>query len=121
MFWKIRKTKLLCLRNISFFKEGKELLHHSPLIHSANIVYITFEDQKNREKFNMVHQHMSKDQALCYPVKSWASIVSRIAKYPELTQNTSVNFFLIGKKLYLFTNKNIVDALRKAVKSLGEK
>ena len=55
-----RKTKLLQVKIFCFFLKGKELTHSSPSLPLADIISITFEDQKNREKFEMVvHLHKS--------------------------------------------------------------
>ncbi len=115
-----RKTKLLKLRNIRFFKKGKELPHSHPSLESAEIVAITFEDQKNREKFETVHLSKSDDSLLC-PVKAWAATVKRIHNYPGSTRNTPVNTFLIGKKFYQFSSKDACDSLRSEAGKIGEK
>ena len=43
-----RKTKLLCVRNIRFFRDTNEIKRTDPnLTTTANTVQITFEFQKN--------------------------------------------------------------------------
>ncbi len=115
-----RKMKLLKMKNICFFKKGKELPHSHPSLESAEIVAITFEDQKNREKFETIHLSKLDDSLLC-PVKSWASTIRHIHKYPGSTRNTPVDMFLIGKKFYQFSSKDATDALRKEAGKIGEK
>jgi hypothetical protein len=42
-----RRPKLLCLRNLRFFKGNRELRHDSPYLENADTVSVTFEFQKN--------------------------------------------------------------------------
>lgn len=116
-----RKTKLLCLRNINFYKKGSvaPIDTKSPTIEAeADMVSITFEDQKNREKLETVTNHKSGDKTLC-PVLAWQKIVKRIQSYPESNQDTPVNvFYRNGKRQYI-TNTNVLIELRKAVKNIG--
>ena len=115
-----RKTKLLRIRNVRFFKCGKNVTHSSPSLSSSDIVSITFEDQKNREKFDTVNLHRSEDEVLC-PVKAWASTIKRLWSYPKTSKNTPVNLFLSKNKLYEISSKKIIDTLQKAVTEIGEK
>jgi hypothetical protein len=76
-----RKTKLLTLKNIRFFK-GRRLIHfEDPLLHYADCVSITFEQQKRDTKNDVITQHRSDDPILC-PLKIWANIIRWINKYP---------------------------------------
>ena len=116
---KDKKTKLLCVRNFRFFKNNKELNIHSSDLESADIVSITFEDQKNGEKFDTVNLQSSKDPVL-NPVVAWATTIKRIVNYPGSTMNTQINSYLIGKKFYSFTAKNAIDSLRSTVRLQGK-
>jgi hypothetical protein len=113
-----RKTKLLALRNIRFFK-GRRLLDHTDrLLHLADCVSITFELQKKETKNDIITQHKSSDPTLC-PVKIWAKIVRRISTYPSSTINTTVNTFSFSdKKIHLFTGTELLKCLRLAASSL---
>ena len=62
----------------------------------AEIVSITFEDQKNGDKFDTVNLQ-SSDDVLLYPVKAWANTISRISNYPGSTRDTPVNIYMCGK------------------------
>jgi hypothetical protein len=117
---KDKKTKLLCLRNFRFYKDNLELDLRSKNLASADLVSITFEDQKNGDKFDTVNLQNSKDDVL-NPVKAWANTITRIINSPGATKNTSVNVYLIGKRFYKITAKNAIDALRDAVQKKGEK
>ena len=85
-----RQTKLLCLRNIAFIKEGNILSHTSPRLNLADCVSITFERQKNDRKEDTVTQWRTSDTILC-PVKLWASIVTRILSYKGTNNDSPVS------------------------------
>ena len=88
-----RRTKLLQLQNIRFFKNNKELKHNDPHLGSADTVSITFYFQKNDQRDDTVTMWRTSDPTLC-PVKTWAKIVKRIWSYPDATWESSVNLFL---------------------------
>jgi hypothetical protein len=73
----LRKTKLVTLQNIRFFKRKRVLIHSDNHLHKADCVSITFEFQKRDTKGDIITQHRSKDSLLC-PVKIWAKIVKRL-------------------------------------------
>ena len=116
---KDKKTKLLCVKNFRFYLNDEELDLHSANLASAEIVSITFEDQKNGEKFDTVNLQNSNDKVL-NPVVAWAKTITRIMKSPGSTTNTTINSYLIGKKFYAVTVKNAINALREAVSKKGE-
>jgi hypothetical protein len=116
---KDKKTKLLCLRNFRFFLNNQELDLQSDLLQNADLVSITFEDQKNGQKFDTVNLQTSKDKLL-NPVVAWAKTTRRIMNYPGTSRNTSINFYLIEKSPYFFTDKIVIQTLRLAVKKIGE-
>ncbi len=60
-----RRTKLLCLQNIRFFKDGHFILAPSADLQSADSVAITFEMQKNDSKFDTVIHGQTDDPVLC--------------------------------------------------------
>jgi hypothetical protein len=57
-----RWTKLLCLQNIRFFKDGHLILAPSIDLELADSVAITFEMQKNNSKY---HSDSQMDRQLC--------------------------------------------------------
>jgi len=69
-----RKTKLLAVKNIRFFKGNHQLSHSDPALPFADCVLITFEQQKRDTKNDIITQHQSGDKLLC-PVCILASIV----------------------------------------------
>ena len=116
---KDKKTKLLCVRNFRFYLNNKELDHFDPNLAKAEIISITFEDQKNGDKFETVNLQNSSDPIL-NPVVAWATTITRIVKSPGSTKDTPINSYLIGKKFYSITAKNAINALRIAVSSKDE-
>jgi hypothetical protein len=77
-----RKTKLLQLNNICFYKGQRQLLHSDTELPNTDCVSITFEEQKRDTKNDTITQHHSGNSLLC-PVRVWASIVQRISSYPN--------------------------------------
>jgi hypothetical protein len=53
------QTGILKLRNMRFFKDGKQVHAPSPDLHLADSVSLKFETQKNQEKFDMVMLYRS--------------------------------------------------------------
>jgi hypothetical protein len=66
-----RCTKLLCLQNIRFFKGGHLILAPSADLESADSMAITFEMQKNDNKFDTVIHSWTDNPVLC-PIFQWA-------------------------------------------------
>ena len=73
---KERKTKPMCLRNINFLNSsGGSIPQKSKAIFSAHAVSITFEEQKNGEKWDRSTQDATVDPLL-NPVRVAAELVS---------------------------------------------
>ena len=85
----IKRTKLLCLRNIRFFKDGRLLSTPSANLAFADCVAVTFEMQKNEEKNEKIIHGRTDDPVLC-PVKQWVLLVNLIWSYQGTTENTPV-------------------------------
>lgn len=115
-----RKTKLLELRNVRFFKGNTQIPHSSPALSSADFVSITFELQKRDTKDDIISQHRSGDKLLC-PVKVWAAIVQRIRAYHQSSPSSTVNTFQFpgDGKLHAFTGAELLKRLRFATTSIG--
>jgi hypothetical protein len=115
-----RKTKLLVLKNIRFFKGNTLILHSDNSISSADCVSITFEFQKQETKNNTITQHRSGDDLLC-PVRVWASIVTRIRSYKKSNSLTTVNTFQFPgeSKFHTFTGAELLKRLRIATSAIG--
>jgi hypothetical protein len=114
-----RKTKLLTVKNIRFFKGKRCLNHRDPLLHMADCVSITFEFQKKDSKNDIISQHRSGDHILC-PVRVWASIIRRLISYSTTTKDTTVNTYLLpNNKLHLFSGKELLHRIRLATTAIG--
>ena len=115
-----RRTDILRLRCIRFFKDGVQLRHDSPRLEFADCVSVTFEKQKKDERNDTTTQIATDDSLLC-PVKQWAAIVKRIWTYPGTTYDTKVSTVLREGVISHITSKMMIDALRDAAESYGLK
>eukprot|EP00956_Cyclotella_meneghiniana_P025476 scaffold53298_cov92-Cyclotella_meneghiniana.AAC.1 len=113
-----RRTDILRLRNIRFFRNGVELPHSHPQLETAEVVSITFEKQKKDEKMDTVNQLASGDAILC-PKYAWASLVKRIRSYPGTNDDTPVSTVLVNGRLTHVTSKILIDALEGAIEAVG--
>ena len=116
-----KRTKLLTINNISFFKNG-QILHrqtHSHLLHTADSVAVTFETQKNERKFDTITQWRTDHPVLC-PVKQWAAIITRISSYPGSSDDTPVSAVWRHNTIEHITSDDVITTLRDAVKAYGE-
>ena len=114
-----RRTDVLRLRNVRFFKKGRELDHNNPWLEYAECVSITFEWQKKDERMDTVTQMASGDVLLC-PVRQMAAAIRRIRGYPGATDETPISAVWRYGRIEHITSKEMVSALRAAVASIGE-
>jgi hypothetical protein len=115
----VRRTKLLCLENLRFTRDKKELPLNHPELHLADTISITFYFQKNDERDAVVTQHHTHDPELC-PVRLWAAIAKRILSYPGTDHKTSVNTYMHRGKLSEVSSKMMLTHLRAVVIHVGE-
>lgn len=115
-----RKTKILCIKNIRFFNNNSEVDHSSQILEDSSSVSVTFEDQKNREKFETITMYTNDDKVL-NPVRAWSNIVKRVLSYPKASKNSQVNLFLLDNKHFHISSKNVLTALRSTVRTIGSK
>lgn len=114
-----RKTKILCLRNIRFFKGTQLVQHSNQNLHLADTVSITFEAQKRDTKNDTITQHHTSDPILCL-IKTWAKIIKCILRYPSTLSITAVNTFLSPNgKLIQFTGQQLLKRLCLAAEAIG--
>ena len=85
----MKRTKLFCLRNIRFFKDGQLLPALSDNLEFANSIAVPFEMQKNDKKHETIIHGQTDNPVLC-PDKSWTQLVNRILTYLGTTVKTSV-------------------------------
>jgi hypothetical protein len=69
-----RRTEILRLRNLCFFKNSCLVKHNDPSLEYADCLNVTFEMQKKDEKNDTTTQMASGDITLC-PVQAAAAIV----------------------------------------------
>ena len=117
----LRRTAILCIRNIRFLSDGKDLPLDHPLLELeyAGCVSITFEFQKKDERMDTVTQLFSGDDVLC-PVRQWAAIVRRVLSYPGANLDTPVLAVWRNDKIEHISSVEMVQALRAAVVAVGE-
>ena len=85
-----RRTNILRLRCLRFFKDGRELQHSDPYLEYTDCVSITIEWQ-NKDERNDTVTHLASEHILLCPVRKWAELVKRIRKYPGSTGDTPVS------------------------------
>ena len=114
-----RKTKLLRVKNVKFFNNTTELSkHQKDLSTKATTVQITFEFQKNRQKFQSISMHAIEED-FC-PVKIWSRIIQRILSYPKGSYESPVNLVRSNRKYDYIKSRQVRMSLRSTVKSIGE-
>jgi hypothetical protein len=114
-----RRTKLLCLKNIRFFKKGHLISAPSADLEFADSVAVTFEMQKNDSKFDTVIHGRTDDPVLC-PVLQWARLVNRIWSYEGTTDSTPIcTFQRSGRRVDKISSSQILLRLRAAARSVG--
>jgi len=116
----IRKTKLLRLKNVRFFKQKRELdkVNNTNELLNSTTISITFESQKNNEKDDIITMHANSKE-LC-PVKAWGTIVSRVLSYPGTSLHSPVNTILVGKQMALLNDKEAIKHIRATVATIGK-
>ena len=114
-----RKTKLLSLRNIQFFKDNKKIqrVRKNYELLQASSLSITFISQKNDEKDQTITMH--RNGAKLCPVRIWAGLVLRVLQYPGGSLDLPANTISIQNKTILITSKEILDHIRATVTVLG--
>jgi hypothetical protein len=114
-----RRTKLLEVQNIRFYRNRQEMPHNHPELHLADCVNITFYYQKNEERDAQVTQHRTGDSVLC-PVHSWATIIRRILSYAGTGPSTPVNVYQNSAgDLCQLSSKTVLLNLRAVARSMG--
>jgi hypothetical protein len=114
-----RQTNILKFHNIRFFKDEKQVHAPSPDLHLVDSVFLTFEAQKNQEKFYMVTHSSTSHEFLC-PVKQWAAVVTRILSYPGATIDTLVSAIWRYNNIKNLTSNILIDAVCNAVVAVRE-
>jgi len=111
-------TKLLCLHNIRFFKDGCLLATPSVNLEFADSVAVTFKMQKNEQKHETII-HGRTDYPVLHPIKQWALLVNRIWSYQGTTENTSVCTVWRHDSREQITSRQVITSLRAACATIG--
>ena len=114
-----KKTDILKLKDIRFFKDGSDLDHNNPHLEHADSVSLTFGNQKNGIKDDTV-THQRKGDTLFCPVRILAKITKRIRNYEGSSDNTPISAIWRNKKLNHITSKEMTIALQNAVETYGQ-
>jgi len=114
-----RRTKILRLRNVRFFRGVDQLGHDHRELEFADCVALTFERQKKDKKMDTVTLMASQDARLC-TVRAAAAIVRRIRKCPGLSQDSPISTVIVNGHLEEVTSTHMIHALRDAVGVIGE-
>ena len=114
-----RRTKLLRLRNIQFYRGRRRMCHNDRSLLSADSVSVTIEFQKNDERDVTITQHCTHDATLC-PVRAWAALVKRVLGHPSTNSDTPVNAFVVNGVLKYIPATRIVDKIRASATVIGE-
>ena len=121
-----RRTKLLCVRNISFFDENnRDISKNTLILHQAASVTLTFEFQKRDVRNAIILHQRSNDlqgEGEMCPVKAAAAIVQRryIQYTPSKFQDTQINLDRSGDMLYTIPSTTFLQRIRLIVDSLGQ-
>jgi len=114
-----RRTDILRLRNLRFFKDGKLIEHDDPHLEFLDCIALTFEMQKKDEKNDTVTHKASGDMNMC-PVRMAASIVRRIRSYKGADDNTPISAFWRFNRIDHVTSAQVIAAMKDAVIAIGE-
>ena len=116
-----RRTKLLKVHNFRFFSLNDELDKEKDNLESASSVCITFEEQKNGEKFESVTLHCTIDKLLC-PVKASARVITRLRRTTSKQdiKNLGINSYFSEAEKVEITSHHAIVMLKKTVETIGE-
>lgn len=108
------RTKILTIGDITFLDKKHKIINQQQpnLITKARYVTITFRNQKNGHK-NAKRTHGRTDNKTLCPVRSWASVITRI-RTRQTNDSTPVSFFWDDNKNTngFFKQSNVIDVLR---------
>ena len=117
-----RKTRIIEVGNIQFYKGRRALSHRDPLLADADTVTITFVLQKNNVKYDSITQWACDPNELLCPVKRWARLAQRVRSYTGCTDSTPVNIHInaLTGAVEEISSYEIVKALHSAASSFGK-
>ena len=113
-----RRTDVLSLGCIRFFKDGRKLHHNDPYLEYADCVSITFEWQRKDKRNDTITQLASEHISL-YPQRQWEALAKRIRSYPEAIDDTPVSAVWRNNRMEHITSVKMTAALRDATIAIG--
>ena len=115
-----KQTKILCLRNFTFKKDGRVEDLLSPSLEDADLIIVTFEFQKNDKRNQLVHMYKTIDPVL-NPVKAWAITIQRILRtVPDASKDTRICSFQDKDGTIDIEGNEVRAKLRSIVDLIGE-
>ncbi|KAL3811131.1 hypothetical protein ACHAXA_005942 [Cyclostephanos tholiformis] len=114
-----RRTDILRVRNLRFFRDGKLIEHSDPHLEFSDCISITFEMQKKDEKNDTITQQASGAVSMC-PVRMATAIVRRIRSYKGLDNNTPISAFWRFNRIDHDTSAQVIAAMKDAITAIGE-
>lgn len=114
-----RRTKLLCVQDFRFFLNKTEIpsQDHDQL-HLADIISITFQDQKNGEKAETITLTRTNDPIAC-PVTQAAAIIRRILSIPGTGPTSPINTYASKGIVFALSSSTALDRLRRKARNIG--
>ena len=115
-----KRTKIIIVKNVRFFRGGSEISHDRPTVQSADFVCVTFEDQKNRRKLQTRTQRRNGQPVLC-PVLAWSKIIKRVRGLPGSTDDSPVcSVSQSSTTIGLIRSHQVQQAIRMAGRLIGQ-
>ena len=114
-----QRTSTIKVENIRFYQHKQLVPTCSPDLDLSDAVLITFVDQKNSRKYDIVAMHKST-HAIHNPVLAWANTVHRFMSYPGFDQTWTVDTWFNGKTQICIKSSAILDDIKASVYYLGE-
>jgi hypothetical protein len=114
-----RRTDILRLCNLRFFKDGTLIEHNSPHLKFSDCISITFKMHEKAKKNNTVTQMVSGDVNIC-PVRMGAAIVQKIQSYKGANNDTPISAFWCFNRINQITSKQVIAAMKDAIQAIGE-
>ncbi len=109
-----KKTKILSLENIAFYKDDNKIPHSSAsALSTTNRVSIVFITQKNGRKLDTTPQWKTGNNIL-FPIIQWAAIVKWINGYKGMLPTTPVSAIWSNNQISHATSKIVKHALQDA-------
>jgi hypothetical protein len=114
----MKRTKLLCLDTIRFFKDGQLILVPSDNLEQADSMVRMFKRQKNDKKYKTVIHRRTDDATFCL-VLQWAHLINWIWAYPGTTEDTPVRAVLSNDRPEQISSRKVLADLQVACATIG--